>query len=782
MKESQTHLFSVAGGICFLSAAVAAALLLGCYSTGPAGRMNSSQSAGAAYSPSVDVDSWTGEAESASNLKYAGVPSSTQSGNDQKIVPEKQFNGSGTQVVSLADSPERLYREQAAASLSRTMQRLQAAPTDELWIIAENPEPTELDSGAGADSLKEMQSKGSLLAVDPLYPEEVEKMIPMPLKKTTVEATILDIYASVNVRQSYHNPYDTKIEAIYVFPLPSNAAVNEFLMVVDDRTIRGIIRKREEAEEIYHEARRQGFVTSMMTQERPNIFTQKVANIEPGKAIDVDIHYYHTLRNRDGNKEFIFPMVVGPRFNPSDTKDGIGARAHDKPAGSSGQPTEVPYLKPGETNEVGLDFSLTLLPSVPWAKVESLNHRILHSENSSGSVVLSLENQDGLMDRDFVLRLKPAAEKTASGLVVSQVGQSHFAALSIYPTESVMTNEEVPLEMVFVLDCSGSMSGKPLDQAKSAIEKALRKLTPRDTFQLIQFSNNASQLGDAPLVADEENIDLGLKYLRRMNGSGGTMMLEGVRAALNFPHDEDRLRFVCFMTDGYIGNEADILREVYRNIGSSRIFSFGVGSSTNRFLMNQLAYAGRGASAFLSYNDDAEVVMEQFMARIRRPALTDVQIDWGAQSTQASSFPEVIPDVFTGRPVHLIAKIDGPTPSKIIITGKHGNDPYREEIPWPDSVAKGAHLRPLWAREKIGSLSQSMLSARTWDAINQMEADIESTALEYGLLSSYTAFIAVDSTRVTGGSQGVQVPVAVPVPDGVRYETTVGPGVDSGSE
>ncbi len=782
MNKLHFNRISFSNLACVLTTLVSATLFQGCHSASSPGQGGYSKNSNAAYGTAVDVDSWAGDTDSAANPNRSGLPSSSNSMNAEALQQASQPQEITKNLVAPSNTSSRGNRQRAAESLSRTLQRLQESPTDELWIIADSSESTSTGAGTDSDSLDSMRSKGSLLVIDPLHPTSVEKMVAMPLKKTSVRAAVLDIYASVKVSQSYQNPYDTKIEAIYVFPLPSNAAINEFLMVVEDRTIRGIIRKREEAEEIYHEARRQGFVASMMTQERPNIFTQRVANIEPGKAIDVEIQYYHTLRNRDGAKEFIFPMVVGPRFNPPDTVNGIGNRNHNSQAGVTGQTTKASYLKPDENNGAGLDFTLTLQPSVPWATIESLNHRILRKQNSEGSVVISLGNQDELMDRDFVLRLKTEAETTTSGLVVSQVDESHFAALSIYPPESALTHPEVPLEMVFVLDCSGSMSGRPLEQAKSAIALALNKLTPQDTFQLIQFSNNASQLGEAPLPANEANIDLALKYLSELNGSGGTIMLEGIRKALHFPHDDNRLRFVCFMTDGYIGNEADILREVYRSIGASRIFSLGVGSSTNRFLLNQLASAGRGAAAFLSYNDNPEVVMEQFMNRIRRPALTDVRIDWGVETTQVASFPEQIPDVFTGRPVHLLAKIDGSTPKQIILTGKHGTEPYREEIPWPKVVASGSYLRPLWAREKISSLSQSMLSARSWNAIHQMETDIESTALEYGLLSSYTAFIAVDSSRVTEGSEGVQIPVAVPVPDGVRYETTLPHQKNAGSD
>lgn len=137
--------------------------------------------------------------------------------------------------------------------------------------------------------------------------------------------TLASYIASVNIKQRYYSPFGVKIEAVYAFPLPQNAAINGFVMTIGDRRIRGVIREKEEAKEIYNQARAQGKVAPMMSQQRPNIFTQRVANIEPGREIDIDITYHHSIAYDDGWHEWVFPMTIGPRYNPMRFRNGIGA-------------------------------------------------------------------------------------------------------------------------------------------------------------------------------------------------------------------------------------------------------------------------------------------------------------------------------------------------------------------------------------------------------------------------------------------------------------------------
>jgi Ca-activated chloride channel family protein len=328
------------------------------------------------------------------------------------------------------------------------------------------------------------------------------------------------------------------------------------------------------------------------------------------------------------------------------------------------------------------------------------------------------------------------------------------------------------LELVFVLDCSGSMSGQPIAQAKAAIRRALERVQPGDSFQIINFSEKSSALGTAPLEATPENIRRGYDYLAKLNGDGPTMMIEGIKAALDFPHDPARLRFVCFLTDGFIGNDTQILAEVQRRIGASRIFSFGVGSAPNRYLMDGMARIGRGAVAYLGLHDNAGQVMDAFFDRISHPAMTDVQIDWAGVKVR-EIYPRRVPDLFVGRPVILTGRFDGRTDA-IQISGTVNGRRTSMPVAWSHNEREATHpaLPSVWARMRMAELSEQGLTEEgreTGNAIRQV-------ALDYNLMSAYTAFVAVDSTGRTKGDSSTSVPVAVPGPEGVSYKKTVEEG------
>ena len=630
-----------------------------------------------------------------------------------------------------------------------------APGTEELWILARGESPT-----TAAD---ETPGSGALLA------KIEEKEIPMPLKHTDVHASVSGYIGSVEVTQQFLNPYSGKIEAVYVFPLPHNAAVNEFIMTIGERRIRGIIRERKEAEQIYQDAKQQGYVASLLTEERPNVFTQRVANIEPGKEIDVDIKYFHTLEYVDGWYEFVFPMVVGPRFNPPGSTNGIGAVARGD-SGASGQETEVHYLRPGERTAHDIALRVDVDAGVAIEEFKCSTHQIASQQPSPERLSVSLAPADSLPNRDFVLRYRIAGDSIKSGFVTHRDERGGFFTLMLYPPQELQDLKRQPLELVFVLDCSGSMSGRPIEQAKAAIQRGLRLLQPGDSFQIITFSMAASSFGSRPLEATAENIGHAQRYVRSLEGEGGTMMIEGIKAALDFPHDSQRLRFVCFLTDGYIGNEAEILGEVHKRLGASRIFSFGIGSGVNRYLLDHMAKAGHGAVAYLGPNDSAAQIMEDFFNRIGHPAMTDLNIDWGGLNV-TEVFPSKAPDLFVGRPVILAGRFAGNADTIVRFNGIAVDRPVQVAIPAPIGSASTANdgLPAVWARMKIAELADES----SYRPDPELPETIKQVALDYGLMSPFTAFIAVDSTRRTEGSEATTVPVAVPVAEGVKYKTTV---------
>ena len=627
----------------------------------------------------------------------------------------------------------------------------------ELWVIEKAP--LEWQDGDVEEESIQLRAK---------LPQQ-KKEIPLPLEHTDVNAKISGFIATVEVLQKYHNPYEAKIEAVYVFPLPQSAAVTDFVMVVGERRIRGLVREKEEAKRIYQEAKRQGYRASLLTQERPNIFKQKIANIEPGKRIDISITFFNPLQYKDGEFEFVFPTVVGPRFNPPGHKDGIGAVGRGKP-GRSGEPTEVPYLAPDEIGRHDITIMVDIDAGVSLERIYSRTHVIRIAQKGESKAMVTLSPSDSVPNKDFVLRYRTAGRQVKTAMMVHRAKDGNYFSLLLQPPANLRDLPRMPREMVFVLDCSGSMSGRPLEKAKEAARRSLRNLEEDDTFQIIRFSSNASSLGPRPIPATRENVRKGLRYLNSLNSQGGTMMIEGIKAALDFPHDDGRLRIVSFMTDGYIGNESEILAAVKNKLGSSRIFSFGVGSSVNRYLLERMAKIGRGAVAYVGLDESDGEEVDQFYDRAARPALAHIKIDWGGLEV-TDVYPRSIPDLFIGRPIVITGRFTKCDSTTVRITGQVGRE--RRMLPvavYPDFYeAKHPGIRSVWARWKIADLSDQ----ETYAPSEELRSEIISTSINYSLLSRYTAFLAVDSHERTKGDHGYTVNVPVPVPDGVRYETTV---------
>jgi len=655
----------------------------------------------------------------------------------------------------------------------------------ELWIL---PRP---DATAVLNLLRDGEAFGDpgqrdIPGTGGLVTQVEERTVVVPLAHTDVEGHVQGTLATLAVRQEFENPFDHPIEAVYVFPLPHDAAVTDFLMTIGERTIRGVIREREEAEKLYQEAKRAGIAASLLTQERPNVFTQKVANIAPGEGIDVTVEYFHRVPLRDGWYELVFPMVVGPRYNPAGGGDGIGAVTLAT-RGSSGQAVEVPYLRPEERSGHDIDFALTLEAGTPIEALECKTHELLVERPAPDRARVRLASEDRLPNRDLVLRYRLAGGSPRSALFLSgtENGKGGWARLAIHPPALLADLPARPMELICVVDCSGSMSGAPLRQCRAAILEALDRLGPRDTFRIIRFSYGADQLDEHPQPATPANLRRARRFVETLSAGGGTEMLSGVRAALRQRDDPERQRLVAFMTDRYIGNEEEVLREVRRAAGETVVFPFGVGSSPNRFLLEGMAREGSGCAAYLGLDDDGSRVMGAFFERTRRPALTSLEIDWGDLEVR-DVLPSVLPDLFVGRPIEVLARVGGSVDdlrNGVRVLGRTAGT-WRElgvEVRRETSPRMGAAMAKLWARTRIADLLSEARGDEGVDA-QRCARRIRDLALEYGLLCAYTAFVAIDSTSQVDGELET-VPVAVPVPEGVDFSTTVPerPGADGGN-
>ncbi len=622
-----------------------------------------------------------------------------------------------------------------------------------------------LQSPGAVVSAQNVATQGSLQIVDPTgQPKAI-----CPLKHTEVKAQISGFLARATVTQEFENPFKEKIEAVYTFPLPQNAAVDDMTMIVGDRTVRGKILQREEAEAVYEAAKNRGQTASLLNQERPNIFTQSVANILPGEQIKITISYVETLKYEDGSYEFAFPMVVGPRYvpgNPTGAKGkGFAPDTDRVPDASRITPKPVPDgMRAG--HDVSIEVALDA--GVPIDGLTSKTHDVDVERPDDHRALVRLKDQATIPNKDFILRYDVAGKKISDALLTHAGDKGGFFTLILQPPEKVTAEDVTPKELVFVLDTSGSMSGFPIEKAKETMKLALDSLYPYDSFNLITFSGDEHILFPKPVPATKENLAKAQAFLETRQGGGGTEMMKAIKASMDPSDAQNHVRIVVFMTDGYVGNDLEIIGEVQKH-PNARVFTFGIGSSVNRFLLDSMAKYGRGEVEYVGLNDDGSAAARRMHERVRNPLLTDITVDWNGLPV-SDVYPKTIPDLFSAKPVILSGRFTGSGKGVIRLKGKMSGRDFVREIPVDFSAGQSRDvLATLWARTRVDDLmSQDFQGAQRGTMKDDVKQSIIKLGLDYRLMTQFTSFVAVEEMIVTDGGQPIRIDVPIEVPEGVN--------------
>ncbi|MEO8050745.1 MAG: VIT domain-containing protein [Acidobacteriota bacterium] len=582
-----------------------------------------------------------------------------------------------------------------------------------------------------------------------------------PLLHTDVKADISGPLARVTVEQQFQNPFDETIEAVYTFPLASDGAVDSMTMYIGDSIVRGKIKPKDEARAIYEAAKYAGHLAGLLDQERPNIFTQAVANIRPGENVKIVIRYVETVKYEDGNYAFSFPMVVGPRYNPRGTPNAASINPPVTPKGT----------------RAGHDISVqvSLDAGVPINFLRSLTHDVEIQRPGASKAMVTLRNKAELPNKDFVLQYDVSGAKIANAVMTHRDARGGFFTMILQPPARVPADEITPKELIFVLDTSGSMNGFPIDKAKETMKLALEGLYPQDRFNLITFAGDTYVLFPRPVAATAENLAKAKEFLASRRGGGGTEMMKAIRAALEPSDEQDHVRVVCFMTDGYVGNDMEIIGEVKKH-PNARVFSFGIGSSVNHFLLDQMAREGRGEVEYVGLEDDGSAAARRFHERVRTPVLTDLRLEWGGVAV-SEVFPARLPDLFSAKPLIISGRYDSPGRGILRLRGKQAGRDFVRDIPVILPADQPAHpvLATLWARRKVDALM-----AKNWNGMQsgdpgpEIKEAITKLGVDFSLMTQFTSFVAVEDSIRTEGGAPRRVEVPVEMPSGVSYEGIFG--------
>ena len=577
----------------------------------------------------------------------------------------------------------------------------------------------------------------------------------LPLRSTSAVVNISGVIADVLVTQIYKNAGKRPLEAIYVFPASTRAAVYGMKMTLGERVITAKINKREDARREYEQARQQGKSASLLEQQRPNVFQMNVANILPGDEIKVELNYTELLVPTDRVYEFVYPTVVGPRYSNHPTET----------ASPSEQWVENPYLHQGKPPSDTFDITASLAAGLPIRDIESPSHKLAITYSGPAVATIRLDKSEELDgNRDYILRYRLDGDRIQSGLLLYEGERENFFLLMMQPPKRVMKEQIPGREYIFIVDVSGSMHGFPLDISKKLLKNLIGNLRPTDKFNVLLFSGGSSVMSEQSVHATSENIQRAVNLLERQQGGGGTELLPAFKRALGLVQSEGYSRTIVIATDGYVTVEEEVFDLIRKHLGDSNVFAFGIGASVNRHIIEGMARVGMGEPFILTKPEEAPTRAERFRVLIQSPVLTHLKINYGG-FTVYDVEPLSVPDVLAERPVILFGKWRGHPRGKIVVSGLSGNGPYTDVVRVASTkpMKTNAALRYLWARHRIALLSDYNKLHSNDERIEQ----VTDLGLAYNLLTAYTSFVAVDTEirNTTGDVSTVKQPL--PLPQGV---------------
>ena len=584
------------------------------------------------------------------------------------------------------------------------------------------------------------------------------------------------LVASATVTQQYANSSSVPIEAIYVFPLPHDAAVYDMEIRIGNRVIKSVVREREEAKRVYTQAKSEGKRAALLEQERPNIFTASVANIMPGDHIDVRMRYVQPLRWEAGKMRMVFPMVVGPRYIPG--TQAVGHLGTGWALDTNAVPDAsriTPFVRnPDSRSGHDISVSVDLDPGFDSAVVQSVSHQINVRRLDHGRQRVELATGVTIPNKDFILEVQNAESKQPRvSLFLSPAadsGETHFLLAAFPP--SAPPKQRMPVEMLYMIDVSGSMEGTSIEQARGALLQALDTLMPTDRFGILAFSSGYGEFAAEPLPATADNLAAARHYVQSLQAGGGTEMLPALLHLMRKPQLPGYLRHIILLTDGDLGNEEEIFAALRSDLGNARLYTIAIGSEPNLFLATKMAQFGRGTFTHIADNNEIRSQMTHLFESIESPVLTDVKLSFEGVDV-ADVYPEHLPDLFAAQPLLVYGHITRGRTGVVHLTARAGDEPYETTIPF-DAGQASFHpgITTLWARQRVEDLMDRWRQADSRQA--EIRQDVIAHAISYHLVTRFTSLVAVEEVVVNPSGQSATAPVPSELPAGWQMEKVFG--------
>lgn len=609
---------------------------------------------------------------------------------------------------------------------------------------------------AGATTPGQMQTGSLLMRMSDGY-------VTAALLNTDVKIDINGLVARVSVMQEFKNEGTEWVEGVYVFPLPDSAAVDHMRLYIGERYIEGEVREKAQARKEYEQAKQEGKKTSLVEQQRANLFTTSVANIAPGETVIVEIEYLDNVHYDEGTFSLRFPMTLTPRYIPGEAesdRQGSGWSADTSLVDDASQITP-PMVATSDSHKVSLQVSVNA--GMPLEIIASRYHPINVAE-ANDHYMATLAAGRTAMDHDFELLWRPVPSSAPRGMVFTETidGEPHYLLMVVPPSGDVSQAARMPREMIFIVDTSGSMHGVSIEQAKQALLRALAGLQPGDRFNVIEFNSYANALFPSSVPADALNTGRAKSFVDRLQANGGTEMASALRLALRSPPSEAYLRQIIFITDGAVGNEEGLFELIAAQLGDARMFTVGIGSAPNSWFMRKAAETGRGTFTTISALHEVGEKMDRLFRKLENPQVTNIELQWPSGAV-IDSYPAIVPDLYLGEPVAVRVRASAafrPGDSMRIV-GDSVAGAWSSDLDLKID-AQSSGVAALWARARIADLLDRERRGADPDEIR--DAIVE-TALAHHLVSKHTSLVAVDKTPVRPAGDPLlreQVPNLIP--------------------
>jgi len=602
---------------------------------------------------------------------------------------------------------------------------------------------------------------GMLVVKDdtPGYYREIPKL------DTDVNIRIDGMAVTATIDQVYTNTSSKPIEAIYVFPLPETAAINDMQIIIGDRYIQSVVKERAEAKKTYEKAKKDGKRAALTEQERPNIFTNSIANILPGDTIIVRLKYVDVVQYKHGRFTFRFPTVVGPRFISGNSVTGYSGKgwSFDTDLVPDASRITPPVLPENKRTGNNITFTIELNPGLETDQIESPSHNIDITDIVKGEKQITLLNTSDIPNRDFILNYTAKTGNVPEAALFSakKEDENYFMLMTVPP--NVAEPDILPKEIIFLMDISGSMDGESIRQAKQGLKTAISILNKEDYFNIITFNDNWNYFEPYPILATGYNKIRANNFISKQDASGGTVALPAIEAGYHMAGRHDVVSMIFFLTDGDVGNEDELLRTI--KYGSTeqkiRFFPVGIGSAPNSYLLRKASEYGKGAFTYISSTDMVETKMTELFMSVNQPILTEVSLFINGDN---DIYPKHIPDLFQGHPLVIFGKLKDDVTS-VTLSGKTSQGFVSVDLPLDlENAAVEPAIPTLWARKKISGM---MDSYRLGD--KSVKQDVIDIAIEHSLLTKFTSFVAVEDKIANYTKELATIAIPTDLPKGWRH-------------